>query len=172
MVMRGLLPLLGGIILFGAFIYALKIYAAEDWLTDDDGNGVTIFGIGAVAVVGVGALLIGAILMLVQRAAVPQYFRNVTLPRQSHDLILVPAAGENDGVTAHVGLPDSGVMPTVIAPDLSNLPEGAGVFDPTTGHVLTAGEIDDIIDEHEHGADDPNPSGHRHGPDHGHTHDA
>jgi amino acid transporter len=172
MVMRGLLPLLGGVILFGAFIYALKIYAAADWLTDDDGNGVTIFGVGAVAVVGVGALIIGAVLMLFQRAAVPQYFNNVTLPRQSHDLILVPALGDNDGVTAHVGLPDSGVMPTVIAPDLSNLPEGAGVFDPTTGHVLTAGEIEDIIEEHEHDTTDPNPEGHTHGPHHGHTHDA
>jgi amino acid transporter len=159
MVMRGLLPLLGGIILFGAFIYALKIYAAADWLTDSDGNNVTIFGIGAVAVVGVGALVIGAVLMLVQRAAVPSYFKNVTLPRQSHDLILIPAGGGDDGVTAHVGLPDSGLMPTVIAPDLSNLPEGADVFDPITGHVLTSAEIDEIVEEHEA---DPgqHPSGH------------
>ena len=143
LLMRGILPFLGGVILFGAFIYAVKIYAAEDWLTDDDGNNVTIFGIGAVAVVGIGALAVGVVLMILQRIAVPGFFKGETLPRKSHDLILVPA----EGVVATLGLPDSGEMPTVIAPDLSNLPEGAEVYDPGTGKTMSAEEAEELIEK-------------------------
>ena len=49
------------------FIYGLIQYAKPDWLTDDEGNNVTIFGFGAVAVVGIGALVLGVILMVVWR---------------------------------------------------------------------------------------------------------
>jgi amino acid transporter len=153
LLMRGILPFLGGVILFGAFVYALKIYAAADWLTDADGNNVTIFGIGAVAVVGIGGLIVGLVLMVLQRAKEPGYFQSVTLPRQSHDFVLVPATADpEDAVVPHLGLPDSGMMPTVIAPDLSNLPEGAEVFDTVTGQTLTHEEAEAIIEEHEHGA--------------------
>ena len=41
------------------------------------------------------------------------------------------------GSVAHFGLPDSGQMPTVIAPDLSNLPAGERAVDPTTGEEFT-----------------------------------
>jgi hypothetical protein len=40
---------------------------------------------------------------------------------------------------AHFGLPDSGDMPTVISPDLSNLPPGEKAVDPTTGEEFTKG---------------------------------
>ncbi len=40
-----------------------------------------------------------------------------------------------DGSVAHLGLPDSGEMPTVIAPDLSNLPPGQRAIDPLTGET-------------------------------------
>lgn len=55
--MRGLIPLLGGIFMFVMFVYAAKIYSASDNLVDANGANVTIFGIGAVAVVGIGSLL-------------------------------------------------------------------------------------------------------------------
>ena len=44
----------GGLILLVVFAYGLIQYAKPDWLTDDDGNNVTILGFGAVAVVGIG----------------------------------------------------------------------------------------------------------------------
>ena len=40
-----------------------------------------------------------------------------------------------DGSVALFGLPDSGEMPTVIAPDLSNLPPGRTAVDPLTGET-------------------------------------
>jgi hypothetical protein len=42
-------------------------------------------------------------------------------------------------VEAHFGLPDSGDMPTVIAPDLSNLPPGETALNPETGEEFTKG---------------------------------
>ncbi|QNJ94927.1 APC family permease [Mycolicibacterium fluoranthenivorans] len=135
-VMRGVVPLLGGVILLVMFGYGLVQYAKPDWLTDDDGNNVTIFGFGAVAVVGIGALVLGLILMLVWRIMAPGFFKGITLPRRSHDLVLETAA-DQAAVEARFGLPDSGDMPTVIAPDLSNLPPGVTAINPETGEEFT-----------------------------------
>jgi amino acid transporter len=128
-VMRGLFPFLGGAMLLTVFVYGLIQFAAPDWLTDDDGNNITFLGIGIVAVVGVSGLLIGAVLMLVWRALRPDFFRGKTLARRSEDLVLAPG----DGRVATFGLPDSGRMPEVIAPDLSNLPPGQTAIDAVTG---------------------------------------
>jgi amino acid transporter len=136
LMMRGVVPLLGGIILLVMFIYGLMQYARPDWLTDDDGNNVTILGFGAVAVVGVGAMVLGLILMVVWRFFEPSFFKGITLPRRSHDLIL-ETVGDQAAVVAHVGLPDSGDMPTVVAHDLSNLPPGERAIDPQTGEEFT-----------------------------------
>jgi hypothetical protein len=130
--MRGVVPLLGGVILTVVFIYGLQQYLQPDWLTDDDGNNVTIFGYGAVAVVGIGALVLGLILMVVWWIMSPGFFHGRTLPRRS-DLVLEPAGA----AVASLGLPDSGDMPTVIAPDLSNLPPGETAIDPETGEEFT-----------------------------------
>jgi amino acid transporter len=136
LVMRGVIPLLGGIILLVIFIYGLIQYAKVDWLTDDDGNNVTILGFGAVAVVGIGALALGVVMMVVWWVASPDFFRGRTLSmRSSADLVLVPATG----VEPMFGLPDSGDMPTVIAPDLSNLPSGETAVNPETGEEFTKG---------------------------------
>ncbi|HQC77543.1 MAG TPA: amino acid transporter, partial [Mycobacterium sp.] len=119
------------------FVYGLIQYAKPDWLTDDDGNNVTIFGYGAVAVVGIGALLLGVVAMFIWRVASPDYFNGLTLPRRSSsDLVLLPA----HGVEPMFGLPDSGDMPTVIAPDLSNLPPGETAVNPETGEEFTKAE--------------------------------
>ena len=136
LVMRGIVPLSGGIILLVIFIYGLMQYAKVDWLTDDDGNNVTILGFGAVAVVGIGALILGVVMMIVWRISAPAYFHGLTLPmRNSADLVLVPATASE----AMFGLPDSGDMPTVIAPDLSNLPAGETAINPETGEEFTRG---------------------------------
>ena len=44
LMMRGVVPLGGALILTAVFVYGLIQYAKPDWLTDDDGNNVTIFG--------------------------------------------------------------------------------------------------------------------------------
>ena len=135
-IMRGIVPLLGALILTAIFIYGLIQYAKPDWLTDDDGNNVTILGFGAVAVVGIGALALGLVLMVIQWISAPDYFRGLTLSRRSSaDLVLLPATA----VEPMFGLPDSGDMPTVIAPDLSNLPPGETALNPETGEEFTKG---------------------------------
>ena len=132
--MRGVVPLLGGLILLVVFVYGLIQYAKPDWLTDDNGNNVTIFGYGAVAVVGVGALVLGVVVMVIWWLMSPDYFRGRTLSRRSSaDLVLTPATA----VEPMFGLPDSGDMPTVIAPDLSNLPPGETAVNPETGEEFT-----------------------------------
>jgi len=138
LIMRGVVPLLGGLVLLVVFIYGLIQYARPDWLTDDDGNNVTILGFGAVAVVGIGAMVLGLILMVVWRVFEPSFFKGITLPRRSHDLIL-ETLGDEEAAVARVGLPDSGDMPTVIAHDLSNLPPGERAIDPRTGEEFTKG---------------------------------
>jgi len=117
-IMRGLFPFVGGLMLLAVFVYGLIQFAAPDWLTDDAGKNVTIFGIGAEAVVGVGGLLIGAVLMAIWWWRKPDYFRGKTLPKRSHAMVLAPAGAKT------FGLPDSTLGRTVIAPDRSNLPPG------------------------------------------------
>lgn len=132
--MRGVVPLGGGIALTAVFIYGLIQYAKPDWLTDDQGNNVTILGYGAVAVVGIGALALGVVAMVAWWIASPPFFHGLTLSRRSSaDLILEPATA----VEPTLGLPDSGDMPTVIAPDLSNLPPGETAINPETGEEFT-----------------------------------
>ena len=136
-VMRGVVPLAGGLFLFVMFVYATKIYGEPDNLTDDNGHNVTIFGIGAVAVVGIGSLLVGFVLLAVQWATTPDYFRGLTLPRRSHgDLLLT---GEVPLGVEPITLPDSREA-TVIAQDLSNLPPGQVAVDPVTGETYSRPE--------------------------------
>ena len=120
-VMRGVIPMLGGLILLGAFLKACQLYAGKDY------GETTLFGIGAVFVLGIGALLLGVVLMVIWNAISPAYFNGETLPKGSHDLVL---ASEHGDMVAHVGLPDSPEQHTVIAPDRSNLPPGQRAVDP------------------------------------------
>lgn len=134
LVMRGVVPLAGAVILSAVFVYGLIQYAKPDWLTDDAGNNVTIFGYGAVAVVGIGALALGVVMMVIWWLASPDFFHGLTLSRRSSaDLVLEPAVN----IEPTLGLPDSGDMPTVIAPDLSNLPPGETAINPETGEEFT-----------------------------------
>jgi amino acid transporter len=125
--MQGVLPFLGGLLLLGAFIEASIQYADPEY-----GN-TTIFGIGGVFVVGIGALLLGVVLMGTCWRIAPAFFRGETLPRRgAHDLILAGIAYEDETVR----LPDSGLPDIIIAPDLSNLPEGAVAVDIETGEEV------------------------------------
>lgn len=123
-VMQGLFPLLGGLILLGAFIYAVRSYWAPDWLTDSDNKNITIFGHGAVAVVGLGALLLGVVLMVIWWIMRPAFFRQQTLPRKAaHEYVLAGIPRDPAG-DAEVRLPDAGLPDILIREDLSNLPPG------------------------------------------------
>ena len=134
---RGIIPLVGGVFLLVMFVYAVKTYAAADYLTDNSGKNVTIFGLGAVAVVGIVSLLFGFVFLAIQWLTAPDYFQGKTLPQSSHrDLVL--ADGQPD-VHGHVRLPDVTEY-TVIAPDLSNLPPGATALDPQTGQQIHRNE--------------------------------
>ncbi|NHN54309.1 APC family permease [Calidifontibacter sp. DB0510] len=137
---RGVIPLVGGVFLFVMFGYAFVTYIAPDYLQDEQGRNVTIFGMGAVAVVGVVSLLFGLVLMAAQWLAAPGFFRGRTLPRASHaDLVLLDHQRD---VAGQVRLPDSTEY-TVIAPDLSNLPDGATAVDRSTGRTARPTTHDD-----------------------------
>lgn len=133
--MRGLLPLLGGLMLWSVMIYGLIQFAQPGWLVDSNNKPVTIFGLGAVAVVGVGAMVLGLILMVVWRIVRPDFFQGKTLSRRTAILVL-----EEEGRVPAFGLPDSGPEGAVIAPDLSNLPTGATAVDIQTGERITRKE--------------------------------
>ncbi len=120
LLMKGILPFLGGLILLAAFLKASYDYSKPDY------GSTSFFGIGSVFVVGIGALLLGAVLMVLFSRVDPPFFRGQTLVPGRPDLLLTP-----DGMVATVGLPDSGPMPTVIAPDRSNLPPGREPYDPS-----------------------------------------
>jgi amino acid transporter len=131
--MQGVLPLLGGLLLVVFFLIACKTYA-------DPVYGYTSIGsIGGVFLIGVGSLLLGVVLMVVYQAMAPAYFRGETLPkRHSSDLLLVGGGDREVGMR----LPDSAER-TVIAPDLSNLPPGREAVDPSTGRHVRRETDDD-----------------------------
>ena len=83
-VFRGLFPMLGFVMLAVVFVYGLQQYALPDYLTDDAGKNVTIFGIGATAVVGVVGLLIGFVLMGIWWWRNPDFFRGRVIPRGAY----------------------------------------------------------------------------------------
>lgn len=68
-----LLPLLGGLMLAAAFVKS-----AIDMWSPDYGS-TTLLGIGGVFVCGIGALLVGVVLMFIWQAIAPAFFRRETL---------------------------------------------------------------------------------------------
>jgi len=153
--MKGLWPFLGGTMLLTAFVIASYQYAQPDY------GYTTLWGVGGVFVLGIGSLLLGVVLMYIWNAMAPAFFRGETLPKRSaSDLILeIPA----DDATS-LRLPDSGLPDLVIAPDLSNLPEGAVAVDLESGmEVDSADDLEELREEQaERAADeDPEPPGTR-----------
>jgi amino acid transporter len=132
--MKGLLPFLGGVMLLGAFVIASYQYAQPDY------GSTTLWGVGGVFVIGIGTLLLGVVLMIVYSRIAPAFFRGETLPRQSSSVLILASAASEDEET--VRLPDAGLPDLVIAPDLSNLPEGMRALDLETGtEVETTSEL-------------------------------
>lgn len=74
LLVRGVVPLLGAVAMTLAFAYGLAQFARPDWFQDASGRDVTVFGIGAVAVVGVGSIAVGVVLVLVWRLRSPAFF--------------------------------------------------------------------------------------------------
>jgi amino acid transporter len=135
-IFRLVFPLLGGLMLLGAFVFGVVTYAEADWEVDSHNHDLAanFFGwvVGDDAVIGVGGILIGLVLMFIWWAIKPDFFRGQTLAKMTDDLVLAPGVGR----VARFGLPDSGAFPDVIAPDLSNAPAGATVIDARTGEEV------------------------------------
>jgi amino acid transporter len=71
--LKGILPLLGGLILFAAFVKT----AVDSWAKD---FGATApLGIGGVFLLGIGSILLGAVLMIIYNVVAPAYFRGGTM---------------------------------------------------------------------------------------------
>jgi amino acid transporter len=114
--MRFVLPLLGGLFMLAVFVFACVEYA------DPEYGETVVHGVGGVFVIGIGALLLGVLLMLAWNLVAPAFFRGQTMRRGTGGLLLEPG-------TMTVALPDSHEA-TVIAPDRSNLPPGREPWDP------------------------------------------
>ena len=108
-----------GFMLLGVFVWP-----ASSTPTADYGYTV-IFGVGGVFVIGIGTLVLGAVLMFIYNAIAPAYFRGETLRQGEADLLLEPPVVDRTAVR----LPDT-EEETVIAPDRSNLPPGREPYEP------------------------------------------
>lgn len=73
---RFIFPALGG-----GFLLLMFGVTAVDSLDPSYGSGSSIFGVGAVFVLGMGVLALGLVLMLITRFINPAFFRGETLPR-------------------------------------------------------------------------------------------
>ena len=91
--MRGVIPTLGGLILFFALAWSLH----DDWLAPSDVStsytGWTMpfsphWTIGGVFLIGIGTFLIGIILMFTWRAVSPPFFRGETLTHATPTLVV------------------------------------------------------------------------------------
>jgi amino acid transporter len=80
LVLKGILPLLGGLVLLAAFIRS-----AVDMFAPDFGD-TSFHGIGGVFLLGIGSLLLGAVLMVVTELAMPAFFRS-RVPDEARTLL-------------------------------------------------------------------------------------
>ncbi len=83
-IFKFLFPLVGGLGLWFVFFQTLIDSADPEY----DGTGESIFGLGIVLVLGLGLILLGAVLMFVWRAKAPAFFRGETLRRDTPTLII------------------------------------------------------------------------------------
>jgi amino acid transporter len=104
LVMQGLLPLLGGLMLLGAFLKS----AIDMW--DPDYGNTSLFGVGGVFLMGIGALVFGVVLMLVWNLFSPAYFRGEVLNEDTQIRVL------DEGVPVGLSLPDSASQERLVLP--------------------------------------------------------
>ncbi|MFM9034479.1 MAG: APC family permease [Mycobacterium sp.] len=81
-VFKLLLPLFGGVGLFGVLIVTLRDSASPEY-----GSGASVFGVGLVLVLGLTLILLGLALMLAWRAAAPAFFRGETLHKDTPTVV-------------------------------------------------------------------------------------
>ncbi|AJE84574.1 amino acid permease-associated [Streptomyces albus] len=80
---RGVLPLLGGLLLTAVFAKTLL-----DMWDPAYGSGSAVEGVGSVFVIGVGVLLLGAVLMELMRRRSPAFFRGEVLTRETPAMVV------------------------------------------------------------------------------------
>jgi amino acid transporter len=91
--MRGIIPTLGGVILYVALIWSLH----DDWLSANATGAASFtqwtmpfaphWSIGGVFLLGIGTFVIGIILMLIYRVVAPPFFKGETLNRDTPTLV-------------------------------------------------------------------------------------
>ena len=77
LLVKGVLPLVGGLTLLGAFVLSIKSYwpAASSYSS--------FHGIGGIFLIGAGSLIVGVVLMVVTARFLPRYFKDgITAPMQ------------------------------------------------------------------------------------------
>ncbi|MGY1607140.1 MULTISPECIES: APC family permease [unclassified Geodermatophilus] len=82
LLVKGVMPLLGALMLTAVFVQT-----AIDTLDPAYGSGSSVFGLGSVFVIGIGLLVLGAVLMLVWRSRHPEFFRGETLRQDTPSLV-------------------------------------------------------------------------------------
>jgi amino acid transporter len=87
LVMRGILPLLGGLIMYGAGIYSLQ----SDWVATNSSTFWTVPGlrwqVGGIFLVALGAAVLGLLGFIYMRVSAPAFFRKQTLTRATPTLV-------------------------------------------------------------------------------------
>ena len=85
--MRGILPLLGGLIMYAAGIYSLQ----SDWVASNSSTFWTVPGlhwqIGGIFLIALGAALVGVLGFIYMRLTAPAFFRKQTLTRSTPTLV-------------------------------------------------------------------------------------
>jgi len=72
---KGILPLVGGLTLLGAFVLSIKAY----WPASSSSS--SFHGIGGIFLIGVGSLVVGVIIMVITARFLPRYFADgITAP--------------------------------------------------------------------------------------------
>jgi amino acid transporter len=110
-VMRGLIPTLGGLMLFGGLI----LTAVQDWKPVNSYVIYTVPGldwqVGFAFVLGIGSVVVGVVLMLISTRVYKPFFRGETLNRDT-PIFLV----EGEPLTTGLTLPDSGSQEHLVLP--------------------------------------------------------
>ena len=112
LLMKGVLPLLGGVMLLAAFVKSSTDYAKPDfgntsWQMPFSPH----WALGGVFLTGIGGLVLGVILMVIYRYVAPPFFLGRTLGRETPVLV-----AEDSTVVGGLRLPDA-EEPRIVVPE-------------------------------------------------------